>query len=104
MGHTAPQESTLSMYQVGIQSMVKDGDEQNGLNVSSILSKRIRSVLYRNQPLRLALSSLVVTEDDGATERTRRWGIRTQRYMNNDIEGTFVFVSTLDYWIETEMS
>lgn len=99
---TAPAEPTLSSYTLGIQCLVKDGDEQRGLNINSILAKRIRSVLYRNEPLRVALGSLSVTDGD-SVERMRRWGMRNQRYMNNDIEGTFVYISTLDYWIETEM-
>lgn len=103
MGHVAPGEATLNMYQVGVQTLIKDGDSQKLLNISSILSYRIRTVLYRNQPLRLALGSLKV-QDGTFKESLRRWGIRTQRYMTNDLEGTFVTTSVLDLWIETEMS
>lgn len=101
MGGVAPAEPTLSTYQLGVQCLVKDGDEERGLIVHSIMSKRVRSVLYRDQALRVSLGSLYVT-DGLSTERTTRWGIRTQRYMNNDIEGKFVYLSTLDYWLETE--
>src|SRR5689334_19734686 len=51
IGHVPPQEATLNTYQVGIQTLVKDGDTQRGLAVSSILTKRVRSVVYRNEPL-----------------------------------------------------
>jgi hypothetical protein len=102
MGHSAPHEPTLAQYQIGIQAFVKDGDEIRGLAIHSILSKRVRGVLYRDQALRVALQSLYVS-DGVSTESLRRWGVRTQRYMNNDIDGKFVYVSTLDYWIETEV-
>lgn len=103
IGHSSPSEPTLSQYQVGVQTLVKDGDTERGLAISSILANRVRSVLYRNQPLRLALGSLYV-QDGASRESMRRWGVRSQRYMSNDIEGTFVTISVLDLWIETEMS
>ena len=46
-------EPTLQEYQIGIQSLIKDGDPIRALQVSSILNKRIRGVLYRNAPLRV---------------------------------------------------
>lgn len=103
MGHAAPSEATLSNYQIGVQTLVKDGDSERALVVSSILTNRVRAVLYRNQPLRVALGSLYVT-DDLYRESMRRWGVRNQRFMSNDIDGKFVTVSVLDLWIETEMS
>lgn len=103
IGNMFPHEPSLQTYQIGIQTLVKDGDTQRGLAISSILTKRIRAVVYRNQPLRIALSSLTV-QDDVSRESMRRWGIRNQRFMSNDIEGTFVTISVLDLWLETEMS
>jgi hypothetical protein len=101
--NAGPNEPTLSTYQIGIQTLVKDGDSTRGLAISSILAKRVRMVLYRNEPLRVALGSLYV-EGDNFRESLRRWGARSQRYMSNDIEGTFVTISVLDLWIETEMT
>lgn len=98
-----PGEPTLSDYQIGIQTLVKHSDTEAALAISSVLNKRVRTVLYRNQPLRLALASLYV-EDGTSRESTKRWGVRSQRYMSNEIEGKFVFVSVLDFWIETEMT
>lgn len=94
-------EPTLQEYQIGIQTLIKDGDPIRALKVSSILNKRVRGVLYRNQPLRVALGQLKVI-DGTYTESFRRSGIRTQRYMSNDLEGAFVFISVIDFWIETE--
>lgn len=101
-GDSGPNESTVSTYQIGIQILVKDSDTARALAVGSLLNRRIRSVLYRNAALRLALASLYTTEGS-VTERLKRWGIRSQRFMSNDIEGKFVFISVLDMFIETEV-
>lgn len=105
IGHQPfPIEATLNRYQIGVQTLVKDADTERGLAVSSILTNRIRAVVYRNAALRVALSSLYVLDTDNVRESLRRWGIRTHRFMSNDIEGTFITISVLDLWIETEMS
>lgn len=101
IGHSTPREPTLAVYQLATQVLIKDAEEESGLAIHSVLSKRIRTVLYRSEALRLGLESLSVT-DGSSVERTRRWGIRTQRYMNNDIDGQFVYVSTMEHWLETE--
>lgn len=95
-------ESTLQQYQLGIQTLIKDGEPERGLAVSSIFNTRVRRMLYRDEPLRVALGSLYV-EDISYRESMRRWGVRTQRFMSNDIEGQFVYISVLDFWIETEV-
>lgn len=92
---------TLSTYILGIQAFIKDMDEERGLATHSVLSKMIRSMLYRDAALRLGLSTLSSTTD-GITERTQRWGIRTQRYVSNEIDGSFLYLSTLEFWLETE--
>ena len=101
MGGLFPREPTLSQYLIGVQAFVKDGDEERGLAAHSVLSMRVRSVLYRDEPLRVALSSLSVTYQ-GVTERLKRWGVRTQRYFANDLEGQWLYLSTLEFFIETE--
>jgi hypothetical protein len=103
IGHSAPHEPTLQRYQIGVQGLVKNGDEPTGLKIHSILATRIRRVLYKNASLRNAIASLVVT-DSGSTERIRRWTVRLQRYMNNEVKGTFIFVSTCEVILETEIT
>ena len=103
IGHTPAPEATLNNYQIGVQTMIKDSDPERGLTIGTIFARRVLSVLYRNEPLRLALGSLYV-EDGASRESMKRFGVRSQRFMSNDIEGNFVFVSVLEFWIETEMS
>jgi hypothetical protein len=94
-------EPTLQTYYYNIQTLVKDTDEVRGLAIHSILGTRARSILYRDEPLRVGLASLEV-QLDGATERLKTYGVRAQRYLTNDIQGTFLFVSTIEFWVETE--
>lgn len=96
-----PSEPTLQTYRIAVQAFVKDMDEERGLATHATLSKMIRSMLYRDDPLRVALSALSATMDD-STERTKRWGIRQTRYFSNEIEGNFLYLSVLEFWLETE--
>lgn len=94
---------TISQYLYNIQAFVKDGDEQRGLRGHATLSKRVRSVLYRSVPTRLALGALSVTDPElGSTERYQRSGVRQQRFVNNQIQGQFLYLSTMEFWLETE--
>lgn len=93
--------ATLSQYTLGIQAFVKDMEEERGLAAHSVLSALIRSMLYRDDVLRVGLSALSVTMN-GSTERAQRWGIRTQRYVSNEISGSYLYLSTLEVWLETE--
>ncbi len=94
-------EPTLSQYLIMVQAFVKDMDEERGLATHSVLSKMIRSMLYRDAPLRVGLAALTVTMN-GSTEKTKRWGIRTQRYFSNELSGSWLYLSTLEFWLETE--
>jgi hypothetical protein len=105
IGHLPPgygSEPTLSQYQVILQTLVKHGDVVKGLNISSILARELRLMLYRNAALQITFGQMNVTDSHGV-ESLRRWGIRDQQYISNEIDGTFVFVSTLDCYFETEM-
>jgi hypothetical protein len=96
-----PNEPTLQRYLIAIQAFVKDFQEERGLAKHSVLSKHVRAMLYRDDPLRIGLATLSVTMS-GSIERTQRWGIRTQRFLSNEIDGNFLYLSTLEFWLETE--
>lgn len=101
IGHSAPSEPTVQRYLIAAQAFVKDMDEERGLARHSVLSKMIRTMLYRDEPLRVGLSVLSVTMN-GSVESARRWGIRSQRYLSNELDGSFLYLSTLEFWLETE--
>jgi hypothetical protein len=97
----AAAEPTLQRYIIGVQGYVKDTNEEQGIAVHSILAKRIRSLLYRDPVLAVGLQSLSVTMN-GSTERIQRRGIQVQRFLNNEVQGVFMFLSSCEYYFETE--
>lgn len=94
-------EPTLQRYVIVVQGLVQDTDEQAGISVHSILSKRLRSMLYRDTPLHTGLTSLSVAMNN-STERMQRRGITMQRFLSNEITGTFLYTSWIEMWLETE--
>lgn len=100
-GPAGPSEPTLSQYQIAIQGFIKDLAEERGLASHSVLSKLIRTTLYRDTSLMVALRALTVTMN-GSTERTQRYGVKSARYLSNEINGNFLYLSTLEFFLETE--
>lgn len=97
-----PQRPTLQRYVYGLQAFVKDGDEERGLAVHSTLAHRVRAVLYSHPTLRLVLGGLEVTYADNSKEVLKRWGITRARYFSGEIDASFLYLSTLEFWVETE--
>jgi hypothetical protein len=61
-------------------------------------------MLYRDTPLRVGLSKLKVVDSQGATvESAQRWGVKTQNFLNQSTRSTYLYLSTLDFWLETEV-
>lgn len=100
-GHLGISEPTLNRYHLGAQGLVKHSDETSGIRVHSVMSTRIRSILYRDSPLRIGLGGLQSTLD-GYTERFKKLGVRSQRFISNEIDGVFTYLSVVEFWIETE--
>lgn len=96
-----PGEPTLGRYTLMIQCFIKDSDRERAGAKHSIMTSRTRNVLYRDAVLRIALPQLSV-EYSGVTERLKRWGVQSIRYYSNELKGTWVFLSSLELWIETE--
>lgn len=95
-------DPAVTRYKIAIQSFVKHGDDEQGVILHSQLAKRVRVMLYRDDELRVRLGSLN-TVDGGAIERLQRWGVETQRYLSNEIQGSFLFLSVTEMWVETEI-
>jgi hypothetical protein len=101
LGSAFAVQPTLSRYQISVQAFVKDMDEIRGLNTHAVLSRMVRSMLYTDNPLRVALSQLQSTLN-GATEQSQRWGVSHQRFFANEIGGDWLYLSILEFWLETE--
>lgn len=102
-GIPSAHEPTLNNYIIGIEAYIKDGDEERGLSAHSVLSSSIRAMLYRDPELLVALRSLIAVTAQ-SKERLQRFGIRTQRYSSNELQGSFLYLSVLEIWLETEIS
>lgn len=98
-----PIEPTIQRYTIMVQGLVKDMDETRGIAVHSLLAHRIRSMLYRDVPLALGFAELSVTFD-GVEEKAAKWGVNSQGYLNNEIKGSFVFLSSLEFYLETQIN
>lgn len=96
-----PNEPTLQDYIITIQAFVKDMDPERGLATHSVFSKIVRTMLYRDEPLRIGLASLSFSMD-GSTERLLRWKVRNQRYHSNELQSNWLYLSTLELFAETE--
>lgn len=98
----SPNQPTLQQYRLGVQAFIKDSEQERGLAVHAALSQRVRSVLYTNPNLQIVFGQLSVDLPGGMTESMRRWGVRTARYFSGEIDAQMLYLSTLEFWIETE--
>jgi len=94
-------EPVLATYHYALQAFVKHANEEEGILKHTLLSKLVRSMLYRETSIRVRLGALSETSL-GIKERTQRWGVRQQRFISNELEGQFLFLSTMELWLETE--
>lgn len=101
IGQPLSTQPTLSRYGVTVQGFIRDMDEERGLNVHTVLSRMLRSMLYTDNALGVALSQLSSTLGP-TTERSQRWGISQQRFFANEIKGEWLYLSILEFWLETE--
>ena len=103
LDETAVRQPTLQDYAFGIQAFVKDTSEERGLSTHAALSQRVRSVLYTDANLQLVLGQLSADLPGGEMrESLRRWGVRTARYISGEIDSQMLYLSTLEFWIQTE--
>jgi hypothetical protein len=92
---------TVGTYTIGIQSFVMDSDEEQGIGVHNVLAKMLRTLFYYDTPLGVGLRALSVSMY-GSTERFQRMKVGVQRYLTNEIDGVFHYVSSLECTVETE--
>lgn len=100
-GFPSASQPTIQSYLIMLQAFIRDADEERGLATHSVLTKTIRSILYGDEPLQVGLSSLVISMN-GSSEHSKRWGIRQSRYFSNELDGDWIYLSTTEFWLETE--
>ena len=96
-------EPVLGRYNIRVQLMVKAADEVEGRRKYTVDSKALKVILYRDPTIRLELTQLQEELLD-TVERLKRFGIVGQRYLNNEVAGEMVYLSTTTCWIETEFT
>lgn len=94
-------ESTIKRYTVIAQSYVKDTKEENAISVHSILANRLWRMWHWDYPLHVGLTALQVVANN-TTERFQRRGATSTRYLSNEIQGSFLQTSWIEFWFETE--
>lgn len=100
-GDPAVRQPTISAYSITVEAYIKDMDEERGLATHSVFASLVRAMLYRDAPLLVGLRALSVNVG-GSTEQVQRTGIRSQRYSSNELQGSFLYLAVLDYYLETE--
>ncbi len=96
-----PREPLDNRYGIKIQLLIKHANEEEARAQHSVLSKSIRVMVYRNSALQLALPQLSETSD-GVRETVLKWDVRAQRFISNEIEGEFLFLSSTEVIVTTE--
>jgi hypothetical protein len=96
-------EPALARYQFRIQNLIKAADEVEGRGLYTASAKIVRAILYRDPALRVRLCELS-EEVLGSVERVKRYGVRAQGYLNNELRSQFVYLATTDMWVETEVT
>lgn len=97
-----PFEPTLQRYTIAVQAMVRGAQEEKAIAVHSILSAKVRYMLYRDAALAQALPILSISLG-GTTEKLMRWYVTGQTFMNHEVNGRFVYLSTVEFVAETAL-
>ena len=94
-------DATIRRYEFSVQALVKDAKETRGMYSHALLSQLVWVTLARNPNLDVVLGELRSTIL-GTTETTSRWGISRQQFFSNELQGSFVYLTVLDFWLETQ--
>lgn len=94
-------EPAIAKYCVNIQVLIKHMNEEEARLQHSVLSKRVRTMVSRDTDFRVRLAALSETSM-GVTERAQKWSVRAQRFLSNEIEGQFLFLSTMELVVDVE--
>ena len=102
-GDSGPSSPTINRYHIGIQSFNQHMDSEEGLATAGAMAGFLRNMLSRDPIVRVALTSLTSTEF-GFTERAKRFKVQGQRFVSNEIDGQFLFLTNLEFLVETEIT
>ncbi|ADD80803.1 gp017 [Rhodococcus phage ReqiDocB7] len=101
-----PFENFSQGYSVMIQALIVDGDEERAIARHSILSTRVRRMLYRDPVLLgtfLDRDAGLKVIADGVTETISKLEVRSQRFLVHKEEGSSRYLSILEFYFETQI-
>lgn len=96
-------EPTLQRYNYRIQCLVRHQDEVLGRRLYAVDTKIIKTILYRDNDLKTRLAALS-DESVGFRETFKRFVVGSQRFLNNELNGQFTYLSVTEFFVETEVS
>lgn len=85
-----------------LQGMIKSQDEVKAIATSSLLSYLIREMVELDPGIAIALPQLKV-QRGRATEVLKSWDVISQDYANNEDGNDFIYLSTTEVVIRTEI-
>lgn len=101
--HMNPHEQAIQSYTIMIQALAQDYDQESGLNRLSLLSRRVRNMLNRDQVLRRAMEQLECTED-GVRENFQGLRVINQRFLVTEADGDgSLFLSVTECRLTTQV-
>lgn len=95
-------ENAIQAYTIMVQALINDMSEDKAIRRHSAFSTLLRRMLYRDTVLLGALSQLKVTTDDGISEATMQFGVRSQNFLVNQKGSSFQYLSVIEFWLETQ--
>lgn len=93
---------TLVTYHYGVELLVKHSDAEEGHQVHSELSSRIRRLLSTSDEVADALGGINIAS--GFTERVLRWNVTRQAYASSEINREMLFLSGTNFDVDTELN
>lgn len=96
-------EPTVERYSYRLQYLCKHVSEEEGRALYAVDTKIIKTILYRDPALWEALTQLS-DEMLGYRERFQKFVVGSQRYLNNELNSQFMFLSVTEFYVETEVT
>lgn len=92
---------TIARYNVILQAMAKSTNEEEAISIHSIFANRLYRMVLTDIPLHTGLTALSVVANN-TQERMQKRGVQVQRYLSNEVQGSFVQTNWIEFWFETE--
>lgn len=91
----------LNVYTFGLDLMIKALDRAEAATTLSVMTKRLRTMLYRDDDLQVRLKQLSETAF-GRTETYKRMRVTRQDYRTGTLGGVHLAASTTTLTVETD--